>query len=77
MRIQHNENENNKSEHVEKLKVLKNQLKIIIITIITTERTIMRWAGWQTEREKKLWWEQETGQVYTYLKNTSTTWKTT
>ena len=44
MRIQHNENENNKSEHVEKLKVLKNQLKIIIITIITTERTIMRWA---------------------------------
>ena len=45
MRIQHNENENNKSEHVAKLKVLKNQLKIIIITIITTERTIMRWAG--------------------------------
>ena len=48
-------------------------IKIMIIVIIVTLK-MDRMTDW---KRKKLWLEQEAGQVYTRLKNTSTTRKTT
>ena len=49
-------------------------IKIIMIIVIIMTLKMDRMTDW---KRKKLWLEQETGQVYTRLKNTSTTRKTT
>ena len=49
----------------------------VVIKIIMIKVIIMTWKmGRMKDWKKKLWLEQETGQVYACLKNTSTTRKT-